>query len=272
MATARSLRSSRPMDTRPTDRSTGSMAITLERRRCSLRRVRRAEDIEVRPAGRDPPAPPPSIAENILSLFRRFFDDIGMTLGVRAVAGNARPTGENRMHWIDPAYLPETKGTVDRFLINQHGDADGLLLKDGKEVQSPPDMSKAILAALKPGDHRQGARRASARRRHGRRCLPRGRRCAPRSWIRGHRRRNAHTKGMTTTRSRNPSRTSPSMSKGSVKQVLHGPKGETRGALLEDGTIVRMPPHAADLLRDKLAPGHKLAARGQLDQRLGECG
>ena len=45
------------------------------------------------------------------------------------------------MHWIDPACLPETKGVVDRFLINPHGAADGLLLKDGKEVHFPPHMS-----------------------------------------------------------------------------------------------------------------------------------
>ena len=49
---------------------------------------------------------------------------------------------------------------------------------------------------------------------------------------------------------------------GVVKHVLHGPKGEKRGALLEDGTIVRMPPHVAESLQDKLAIGHKLAARG----------
>ena len=55
------------------------------------------------------------------------------------------------MHWIDPACLPETKGVVDRFLINPRGDADGLLLKDGKEVHFPPHMSAAILAAVKTG-------------------------------------------------------------------------------------------------------------------------
>lgn len=57
------------------------------------------------------------------------------------------------MHWIDPACLPETKGTVGRFLINPHGDADGLLLKDGKEVHFPPHLSAAGLTVLKPGDH-----------------------------------------------------------------------------------------------------------------------
>jgi len=50
---------------------------------------------------------------------------------------------------------------------------------------------------------------------------------------------------------------------GVVKRVLHGPRGEKRGALLEDGRIVRIPPHAADLLDELLAPGKKLAARGE---------
>ncbi len=48
-----------------------------------------------------------------------------------------------------------------------------------------------------------------------------------------------------------------------MKGVLHGPKGEKRGVPLEDGQIVRIHPHAAEALNDKLAPGHKLAARGE---------
>ena len=49
---------------------------------------------------------------------------------------------------------------------------------------------------------------------------------------------------------------------GVVTHILHGPKGEKRGALLEDGMIVRMSPYAAESLHDNLAPGRKLAARG----------
>ena len=29
------------------------------------------------------------------------------------------------MHWIDPDHLPEVAGTVDLFLVNKHGEADG---------------------------------------------------------------------------------------------------------------------------------------------------
>ena len=55
------------------------------------------------------------------------------------------------MDWIDSAYLPETKGTLDRFLLNPHGDADGLLLTDGMEVHFPPHMSKPVVAATGGG-------------------------------------------------------------------------------------------------------------------------
>ena len=31
------------------------------------------------------------------------------------------------MHWIDPDHLPEVGGTVELFLMNKHGEADGFL-------------------------------------------------------------------------------------------------------------------------------------------------
>jgi hypothetical protein len=38
------------------------------------------------------------------------------------------------MHWLDPDYLPGVRGTVDRYLFNPHGDADGMILTDGAEI------------------------------------------------------------------------------------------------------------------------------------------
>ena len=167
------------------------------------------------------------------------------------------------MHWIDPGYLPETKGVVDRFLINSHGDADGLLLKDGKEVHFPPHMSTAVLAAVKPGDaiKVRGVR-------------PRGVDMvaavsmqagdAPAVVDNGPPKKEGPQNGHD---HRGEKHTKPELHKhtdvqGVVAHVLHGPKGEKRGALLEDGIIVRMPSQAAELLHDNLAPGRKLAARG----------
>jgi len=48
-------------------------------------------------------------------------------------------------------HLTETKGTVDRFLPNPHGDAWILLLTDGTEVHFPPHLSTQVAAAVKPG-------------------------------------------------------------------------------------------------------------------------
>jgi hypothetical protein len=49
---------------------------------------------------------------------------------------------------------------------------------------------------------------------------------------------------------------------GAIKAVLHSPRGDTNGALLEDGTIVRMPPREADRLGDALAAGKPLFVKG----------
>ena len=51
------------------------------------------------------------------------------------------------MHWLDPDYLPEISGTFERFLLNPHGDADGMILADGTEVHFPPHMSPELRAA-----------------------------------------------------------------------------------------------------------------------------
>jgi hypothetical protein len=55
------------------------------------------------------------------------------------------------MHWIDPDHLPEITGTVDQFLVNKHGEADGFLLTDGEEVHVPPHLSARLLRDVRPG-------------------------------------------------------------------------------------------------------------------------
>jgi hypothetical protein len=49
---------------------------------------------------------------------------------------------------------------------------------------------------------------------------------------------------------------------GEVVLSLFGPKGELRGALLDEGTSLRMPPHAAAELAAYLAPGAHVHAWG----------
>jgi hypothetical protein len=171
---------------------------------------------------------------------------------------------ETKMHWIDPAHLPETKGTLERFLINPRGDADGLLLTGGKEVHFPPHMSKAVVAAFKPGDHvkvrgvrPRGVDMVAAVSLQAGDATPILDHGPPKED--GEHKKHGDDKAE---KKRKPEPPKPVDVEGVVKHILHGPKGKKRGALLEDGTVVRMPPHAAESLHDKLTPGHKLAARG----------
>lgn len=56
------------------------------------------------------------------------------------------------MHWIDPDCLPETRGTVTRFLLNPHGEFDGFILDDSRQVHFPPHLSKQLARNVKMGD------------------------------------------------------------------------------------------------------------------------
>jgi hypothetical protein len=166
------------------------------------------------------------------------------------------------MHWLDPDYLPATAGTVDRFLLNPHGDGDGMLLADGTEIHFPPHLWSAVRQAIRPGDAVtvRGAR-------------PRGadlvaavaidtaagERIDDHGPPAGHKH---HEHGPKAKHAIKPHRT-PVEAEGVVRRALHGPKGEVRGVLFEDGSIVRFPPHEAAELVDMLVPGAGLVVEGE---------
>ena len=154
------------------------------------------------------------------------------------------------MHWIDPAQLPQTKGVVARFLLNPHGELDGLILHDGTEVHFPPHLSTAVGKALKPGadvivyglqPRRGPVVAAVALEASGHTVVDEG----PND--------DARTKLPRTQLE----------ASGTIVRALHGPKGETRGALLNDGTIVRIGKHAGPDATKLLSVGKPLAARGE---------
>ena len=163
------------------------------------------------------------------------------------------------MHWIDPDHLPETSGVVDCFLLNVEGEADGLVLTDGTEVHFPPHMGEAVLEAVRPG--------ATVRVRGVR---PRGVAMIAAVSIapeegdpivdagppqddgqRKARRKRAHAER------------APMEVQGVVRQALHGPKGEVRGLLLEDGRTGRFPPHTAEAVAALLVAGSRVLLRGE---------
>lgn len=47
---------------------------------------------------------------------------------------------------------PSVTGTVQQYLLNPHGEVDGLLLSDGTVVKFPPHLGIALATSIKAGD------------------------------------------------------------------------------------------------------------------------
>ena len=147
----------------------------------------------------------------------------------------------------DPAQLPEMKGKVQQYSLTPRGDVDGLILADGTEVHFPPNNSTELVFVVRPGD---------AVTIHGLKA-----RAAP--MVAAMSITNDASGATVTAGGRRP-RGPESLieASGTVKATLHGVAGEPNGVLLDDGTIVRLPPPEAGRLADKLAVGQKLFVRG----------
>jgi hypothetical protein len=174
------------------------------------------------------------------------------------------------MHWIDPQSLPEITGSFERFLLNPHGDADGMILADGTEVHFPPHLGDEIQAALDK-DRKGLLRIRGVRPREGDVFaavaieIPGGGTIVDNGPPKKHEESGEPHKQEHRLKKREPMKV-----EGVVRRALHGPKGEVRGALLEDGHIIRFTPHEGPRLKELLSRGHTFAARGDgLTTRLG---
>lgn len=154
----------------------------------------------------------------------------------------------------DPAAPSIAEGKVQRLLMNPYGEVDGLRLADGTLVQFPPHLSESLVAAIKPGDRVRIIGRGQA---------PRGVRADA----------IVNTSNGQTLYDQPPvpgagrplpphlraQALHPQQVEGQVDAVLTGPRGETNGVILADGSIVRFPP---DSLRQPVQPGAPFAAEG----------
>jgi hypothetical protein len=156
----------------------------------------------------------------------------------------------------DTAQLPATKGTVSRYTLTPRGDVDGLILADGTEVHFPPHLSTQLVYVVKPGDS----------------VTVRGLKALGTPLIAAVSITNDST-GQAVTDSgpgfglgpRGPRGATQTLSiQGRVQTVLHGPRGEINGAMLDDGTILRMPPAEAARFAALLTPGQAISAQGDV--------
>jgi hypothetical protein len=163
-----------------------------------------------------------------------------------------------------PGFVPETflnaapvaTGAVRRFLVNPHGEVDGLQLVDGTIVKFPPHMGQELTAAVKAADTVS---------------------------VRGFREAIDVVKALVVTNEASKQQVVehppvPDIGKmpkhlrfatlsrlkitGKVERPMRGKQGEVNGVLLEDGTVVHFPPHAAFDFAALLQPGQTLAAEG----------
>lgn len=162
------------------------------------------------------------------------------------------------MHWIDPACLPETNGKVTQFLMNPHGELDGFILDGEWQVHFPPHLSERIGTQVAQGTtvSVRGVKPRTANivvavsieAENGEIIVDEG----------PHRDRHEHEDDAPGVEREAAERA------GTVTLSLFGPKGELRGALLDDGTSLRVAPRSAAELDAYLTPGARVRAWGEM--------
>jgi len=173
--------------------------------------------------------------------------------------------------FYDPGQLPTYTGRVQQFTLTPRGDIDGLILSDGTEVKTPPHLSTSIAYSIKPGDSLtiHGLRAAAlpliqavslTDQANGRTIVDNGPAAPPGPPG------PPPGVGPLPVPGVGPGRAAPLPGlievQGRVRMALHGPQGEVNGALLEDGTVLRLPPPAAMTFATLLQPGQTLVAEG----------
>ena len=169
-------------------------------------------------------------------------------LAATLIGGTAAAYAQSQATF-DPAQLPETKGKVAQYTLTPRGEVDGLILEDGTEVNTGPRMSTELVFAVKPGDA----------------VTIHGLKAAKIPLVQASSVTNdASNITVTEPNRREPGGTSMEAG-GTVKAVLHGPRGDVNGVLLTDGTVVRMPPPEAQRMAAQLAVGKAIFVRGDGD-------
>jgi hypothetical protein len=180
---------------------------------------------------------------------------VALLVAPAGLVAQERPHGAAADFWFDPTQLPSFTGTVERYLINPRGETDALLFREGPQIVFPPEFGDVV-----------------------RQAVPAGRPII----IWGIRARNAPVITMLAFApnaeaapvvverfywrllgSAANDQAARMTVNGTVKAPYFQPQGEVAGAVLEDGTLITVPPGTAEKLRDLLKPGAKIAAEGR---------
>ena len=179
-----------------------------------------------------------------------------MLLATTAIGGGATAYSQAPGPMWDLSQLPESRGTVKQYTLTPRGDVDGIILNDGTEVKLPPHLSAQTVFAIRPGDN----------------VSVRGLRARALPLVDAASITNVAT-GKRVVDNGPPDRpdvNGEQVISGRIAAQLHGKRGEVNGALLDDGTTLRLPPPEAERMQDWLRQGQTVSARGDvLDTALG---
>jgi hypothetical protein len=135
--------------------------------------------------------------------------------------------------------------------LTPRGDVDGLILNDGTEVTLPPHLTSQLVFAVRPGD-------AVTIRGLKARALPLIDAASVTNFATG-------VSVVDDGPPDGPGRFATEQTIiGKIASQLHGNRGEINGAVLDNGTIIRLPPPEAARLEAMIQPGQSLAVRGAM--------
>jgi hypothetical protein len=153
----------------------------------------------------------------------------------------------------------DVTGTVKAFTLTPIGEIEGLILTNGTEIHVPPHLTEQVVSAVHSGES-----------------------VAVRGWntgvpnfimataLTGQRGQSVVDQGPPPPGLRPPPPSSGQpapgaqlgTAQGRILQVLHGPRGDANGAILDDGTTLKFPPPTAWQAVSLLQPGQNVVAQG----------
>ena len=177
-------------------------------------------------------------------------------------AAGAAPCADNNT--AAPASVPwdqqvDVTGTVKAFMLTPIGEIEGMILTNGTEIHVPPHLTEQVASAVRLGEavavRGWNVGVPNFHRRYGVDGPTRPERRRPRS---------AASRSATTSPAARTTRAGAQMAtvQGRILQVLHGPRGDVNGAILDDGTTLKFPPPSAWQMSSLLQPGQSVVAQG----------
>jgi len=190
-------------------------------------------------------------------------------------AGTAPPPAMGQAPFYDPQQqLPAYRGQVQQLTLTPRGDIDGLILSDGTEVKTPPHLSTQLAYSVNPGDTVtvHGLRAAALSlvqavsitdEASGQTVIDNGSPGPGRGPGAPPQALGPASFGAVPLA---PAAPMPGLTEGQgrVRMTLHGRQGEVNGALLDNGTILRLPPPEAYRFAALLQPGQTVVAEGSV--------